>query len=393
MKRVRRLVITMWQPLLFYSLAAVVLLVLLGYQLGKLPTHASADEIQAISAAHSWRALLNNPLYAPHKLMVIILQKAGFKSLAALRAVSTVWALLILGLFFSTLRHWFTKRIAVIGTLLLASSTWFLIAARSATPEIMQGSLVALLAVGGWLRYSRARIVPLLCGVALTAVLCYIPGMIWFVLAAAIWQRRTLKTALNETPAATTVIAALLWFGMLTPLLYALVRSPRLLQTLVGLPLQLSAWSQLGRNVLNVPLALFVRAPLNPAHWLGHLPLLDAFASAMFLLGLYSFFYRRQLDRAKVLTGMGVMVTLLIALGGGITLTMLLPAVYILVAAGVNLMLQQWLTVFPRNPLARSLGTLLLVLAVFASGFYQLNRYFQAWQHAPATKQAYNRTL
>src|SRR5581483_2245887 len=168
------------------------------------------------------------------------------------------------------------------------------------------------------------------------------------------------------------------WLVLLLPLLYALVRSPRLLQTLAGWPAQLPSWHQLLHNFVNVPLALFVRAPLNPAHWVGHVPVLDVFAAAMFILGLYSFYYRLQLDRAKLLTGLGILVTLLITLGGGISLTMLLPATYVVVTAGINLMLQQWLTVFPRNPLARGLGTLLVVLAVITTCINQLDRYYPA---------------
>ncbi len=393
MKRVRRFVITMWQPLLLYSLGAAVILALLCFKLGSLPTHLSPDDVAAVQATHSWHSLLDNPLYAPHKIILVGLQAAGLRSLVALRSASIAWALLMLLFFFSTLRHWFTKRIAVIGTLLLASSSWFLVDARSVTPEIMQAGLIALLAVGGWLRYSRARVLPLLLGVGLTAVLCYIPGMVWFVLLAIFWQRRTIKTALEETRLGTTLIASVLTVALLAPLIYALVRSPRQAQTLLGLPASLPTWQQLAHNAINVPLALFVRAPANPTHWLGHMPLLDVFAAVMFALGLYSFYYRRQLDRAKVLTGIGLFGGLLITLGGGISLTLLLPAVYIIITAGVNLMLQQWLTVFPRNPLARTLGTLLLVLAVAASSFYQLDRYYRAWQRAPATKQIYSRSL
>ncbi len=389
----RRFAITTWQPVLFYGLGAAVLVSIIGYQLGNMPLHLSGQELNAVHAAGNWHTILNNPLYAPHKIVLLLLQLLNFDNLAALRAVSAGWAIMTILLFFSALRHWFTKRIAIIGCLLLATSTWFLVAARSTTPEIMQTGLVALLAIGGWLRYSRARVIPILVGVGLTALLCYIPGMIWFMLLAAVWQRRTLRSSFDETPSVITLLAAGLLVILVAPLLYALIRSPQLIQTLFGLPTHLLSWQQLGRNALDVPLALFVRAPLNPSHWLGHVPLLDIFSNAMFALGLYSFFYRRQLDRAKVLTGIVLLVSILIALGGGITLTMLLPAVYIIIAAGVNLMLQQWLTVFPRNPLARGIGMSLMLLAVLLVSFYQLDRYYQAWQHAPQTKQTYNLNL
>lgn len=393
MKRLRRFIITVWQPLFLYTLFIGVLVVLLGYKLGTLPAHSSPDEVSALQAAHGWRDLLNNPLYAPHKLVLLALQLGSLKGLAVWRAVSVGWTLLTIFLLFGTLKHWFTTRIALLGTLLFASSTWLLVDARSITPEIMQASLVSLLAIGGWLRYSRARILPILCGVGLTALLCYVPGMLWFIALALLWQRRAIRAALEEAPLASTLIAMFMLLVMVAPLLFALVRSPDLVRPLLGLPEHFSSWQQMGRNLLDIPLALFVRAPANPGHWLGHLPLLDVFSLAMFVLGIYGFYYQRQLDRAKVLIALGCLAALFVALGGGVTLIMLLPVVYIVVTAGINLMLQQWLTVFPRNPLARWLGASLLVLAVVLTSFYQLDRYYQAWQHAPATKEIYSRSL
>jgi len=383
----------MWQPLLMYSVMIALLIALFSYKLGTMPMHISNDELHAVEAAGDWHHLLANPLYAPHKVILFAFRVASVDRLVALRSASVFWALLIVLLFFSTLRHWFSKRIAVMGSLLLASSSWFLWAARSLTPEIMQASLIALLALGGWLRYSRARVGPLLAGVLLTAAVCYIPGMIWFVLLAVIWQRRAIKSSLEETPGLLTAFAVFLYVLLIAPLLYAIVRNPHLLQNLLGLPTQWSAWQQIVRNALNIPLALFMRAPLNPAHWVGQLPLLDLFSIVMFVLGLYNFFFLRKLDRAKILIGLLVLVSALITLGGGITLIMLLPAIYIIVACGIDFLLQQWFKIFPRNPLARGMGLTLIVLSVLIAGSYQTARYYKAWLGAPTTKAIYSQTL
>ncbi len=386
MSRGRQFILTMWQPLLIYGITVALLLLLFAFRLNHLPGTISADEAQAVKITGNWHELLNNPIYLPHKLVLFAFQAAGLKKLALLRSASVFWALVIILLFFSTLRHWFSKRVAIIGSLLLASSSWFLWAARSLTPEIMQSSLVALLAVGGWLRYSHARIGPMLSGVFLIALVCYIPGTIWFVLLALLWQRRAVKKFINDAPGLLTVAAIIVYVILVLPLLYALVRNPHLIQTLLGLPLNLSSWQQYLRNILNVPLSIFVRAPINPARWVGQAPLLDLFGMVMFVLGMYNFFFLRKLDRAKVLLGLSVIVTLLITLGGGVTIIMLLPAIYIVIACGIDLLLQQWFIVFPRNPLARGIGLALLVCAVLIASAYQTDRYYRAWVNAPATK-------
>ncbi len=393
MSRSRKLILTTWRPLLLYGVALAYLVVLLTHNLGSLPAGLSTAELQNLNAMGNWHSFLTNPFYAPHGLLLFVLQVLGVKSLLAFRSVSVLWALVCVLLFFSTLRIWFSKRVAVLGTVLLASSTWFLILARTMTPEIMQTSLVALLAVGGWLRYSRARIVPLLIGATLVAVLCYIPGMIWFILLAAMWQRRAIKSALEEAPFV-VVMAATFWLILLiAPLLYGMVRNPHLLQTWAGLPTYFQGAGTMLRNAINIPSALFFRAPLKPGLWVGRLPLLDIFSAVMFMLGVYNFLFLRKLDRAKVLLGIAVLTTILITLGGQVTLTVLLPAVYIMVASGIDLLLNQWFSVFPRNPLARGLGMAIMVSLVVATCAYHITRYYRAFLLSPTTKEVYSRNL
>ena len=81
--------------------------------------------------------------------------------------------------------------------------------------------------------------------------------------------------------------------------------------------------------------------------------------------------------------------TLLIALGGAVSLSLLIPFIYILVAAGIGFMLDQWYKVFPRNAIAQGVGMGLIVLAVAASCWYGLRHYFVAWPNAPATQQVF----
>lgn len=393
MKRLRRFMMEGWQPILLYGIAIAGLVLLFMYKIGSLPAGLSQNEIQALGSAQTWQAVLNNPLYAPHKVLILTLQTIGFHDKAVLRGVSACWALITTGLFFSILKRWYPKRIAILGTLLFTTSTWYLITSRLLTPEILQSGVVILLAVGGWLRYSHARISPVLLAVGSAAILFYIPGMLWLLIGAAIWQWPNIKIALKESSVLIAFSLTLLFLILIGPLLFAIVRNPSLGRELVGLPSSMPSLQQVIKGFVDIPLALFLRAPLDPVHWLGHLPLLDIFSTVMFGLGLYSFYFQLRLDRAKLLFGAGFIISVLIALSGTLTLTMLLPLVYIVVAAGLSLFLRQWLTVFPRNPLARTLGYSLLIIVVLAACFYQVSRYYVAWQHTPATKQAYSHTL
>ncbi len=393
MKRIRNFIVKSWRPLLFGLLAVALAVLIIAYRLKTLPGGVSNDEANALTASSSWRLILDNPLFLPHKLMLYVLQVGGFRQLYVLRIVSILWALLFILFFFMVLKHWFTTRISLLGTLMFATSSWYLVLARSLTPDVLLSSLVILMAVGGWLRFGRARALPLLLAAVVAALICYIPGMLWFMLVAAVWQRKAISQSLQEVGVVTSILGAFLFLLLIVPLIYSVVKSPAIGQTLIGLPAELPTWRVLSQNLVNIPLAVFLRSPINPTHWVGRLPLFDIFSSTMFLLGLYSFYYRRQLDRAKLLIGLLVLGAILIALGGTVGMAVLLPTLYIIVTAGINLMLQQWLTVFPRNPVARVLGATLLVVAILMSCAYQTQRYYNAWQHSPQTAQTFNHRL
>jgi len=81
--------------------------------------------------------------------------------------------------------------------------------------------------------------------------------------------------------------------------------------------------------------------------------------------------------------------SLLIALGGGVSMSILMPFTYLLIAAGIGLFLDRWLKVFPRNTIAQAVSVGLVSLAVIAASWYGLRHYFVAWPNAPTTKQVF----
>jgi hypothetical protein len=77
---------------------------------------------------------------------------------------------------------------------------------------------------------------------------------------------------------------------------------------------------------------------------------------------------------------------LLVGLGGPVGLSLLVPLLYVWAAAGIAYLTREWLQVFPNNPLARSLGLGLIVLAVGLGCIYNLRAYFVAWPHNQTTR-------
>ena len=387
-KKIRLRVIRLRNPLILFAASSVGLVGLLFFRLKSSVPGLSASEAASLASSVSWSQIINNPLNMPYKLAVFGLVKWQHGGVFMLRSVSAIFAIAMIYLFYYVLRQWYARRTAILGTTLFATSSWLLHYARLAQPDIMYIALIAAITYGTWLRQTKKTSLVIVVGGLLAVFLLYIPGLIWLVIAGGWWQRRSIFKHYRHYTV-TGLIMITVSAGLLVPLIYGLATHPNLIRQLFGLQLPgyPDVWAVL-RSIAIIPYQLAVHANVNPVVWLGNLPLLDVFALAMLVLGIYKHFFMRGLDRARVLLGIAVISVVLI--GFGIVNTIiLLPVLYILVASGIGLMLQQWFTVFPRNPLAGLIGTTLISLAVLMTMFYHINHYYIAWPNSNDTKSVF----
>lgn len=366
---------------------------ILGFHLGSLTNGASASEQNYVAGVSSGKELFRHPVYIVHKLPVYILFKLDVHNLAAYRAVSVMFASLAVVSCFFVLREWYTIRVAALGSWLFLSSAWVLHVGRLATPEVSYLLLMPVLWAAVWLYNTTLRKTALLLLSLLCAASFYIPGFGWLLIMTAIWQHKRIWEELKQVPVWFRAICAATIVLGLVPLLWAGSQSYNELLLAAGLPNHVPHIKDLAQNFLSVPENLFVRGPIDPVRWLGRLPLLDVFSVAMLVLGIYSMRFHLKLTRVQVLVGSSLLATLLISLGGPITITMLMPAVYILIAGGVAFTLQQWFTVFPLNPIARTIATTLVSVSILLASFYHISHYFIAWPQTPATKAVFTHNL
>ncbi len=392
MKKVGNWFAASWIALVL-SLAAVAGAVcLLWFGLGDmLPGLTEAEARQAASSS-TLRQLLDNPLGAPHKVLQYATQKFLPGAVGA-RSASALIGLLTVGCFYFVLRHWYSKRVAALGTLMLATSAWFLHTARTGTDSSMYLLLFGAAASITWLYKTRGKMPAVLASAALVIALLYIPGMIWLVIPAMLWQASTITQLLQKSNLAALIALGLLGLAALTPLGWALYQHPELVKTYFGLPQTFPELTQVARNLASIPIELFIRGPDNPSAWLGRLPLLNLFTSVTFIIGLYAFFKKYRLDRTPFtlyVFGAGAILT---SLDGPVSSSLLIPFIYLVAATGIALLLQQWRTVFPRNPFARTTGMVLLTAVTLLSAYQGLTHYFIAWPNTPETKQAHKHKL
>lgn len=389
-KNFRLFLIRLWQPLLLYVLAISGIVSFLFLKLGSLVPGLSKTENIFTNGDNSLKALAHNPIYAPSKLGLYILEKLNLTSTFALRSISAIFGLLTVWLFFYLLRQWHTTRMAVLGTLLFSSSALFLHNARLATPSIIfLVALLLLLTFGLWVRKTKKSFLVVMAGTVFFLGTLYIPGLVWFSLTGAFWERKLLRKHVKHAPATAGLMAAGIVIVMSAPLAWGIWHTPSLARLVVGLPQHsLPSVIDFASNVMNVPLNFVLRGPNDPVLWLGRMPFLDIFTLAMVILGVYVWYSKRKLDRFKLYIGYFLLGLVLCGLGV-VSNVIFLPLVYIFATSGMTLMLQQWFTVFPRNPLARAIGTSVLTVAILTTSYYHINRYFIAWPNAPQTKQVF----
>lgn len=369
------------------ALSAVAFLML--YRLGSQLPELSVTERTSASAVYGWHGISANPFFLPlnalRSLSFLLLGHSAFVT----RLPNALFGIVTVGLFAVLIRFWHGNRTALFSTILFACSSWLLHISRLASVDVMYLLAVPLLLVVQLLMHKRATNPFVWYGsIAVCCLMLYVPGLVWLIALSLYWQRNAIamgwRRFARPWQRALYVYAGIGWL----PLLVLRLHDIDHLKQWLGLPHVFSI-ATVARQILFVPVHLLVRGPNDPERWLGHAPLLDVFSLALVALGLYFYVRHYRATRSRLLASYWLVGTLLVGLGGSVTLSTVVPLLYVLTATGVAYLVHEWLHVFPRNPIARQIGIGLVALAIATSCGYNLRAYFVAWPHAEPTLTAF----
>ncbi len=375
-----------------YGLLILIPAIMLFAQLGSLTPTVGPLEAQSALKNLDIGSIADNPVNGPYRLMQYASIQAFGPTPWAARLPSVIFGLVLLVSLFALLKLWHSERIAILGTLLVASSSWFLSYARLGTPAItLAAMLVLLLLATARFHHDEAtggRSFVLL--VLIVALAAYTPLMSYFVILALVFHYQLLRQHLGKISLQHWLLGGLALVIALAPLGRAMWLSPGIIRELMGWPLGSLSIIDLFVNTTEAFGSVFWRAqPFAQIH-LGNLAMLDIFTASMTALGLYH--YERHYDhhRTQLLVVGAVTMLLGIGLSGNMSsLIVLLPFAYIFAATGIITLLAQWYTIFPQNPIARSVALIPMTLLLVVVGIYHTDRYFIAWARSPETKRAY----
>jgi hypothetical protein len=310
--------------------------------------------------------------------------------------ISAVASVLSVLMFFQLLRNWLlSPGKALVGTVLFATSSWTLVIGRGAHSATVGSFLLLLIfTLGTRLLFTTKPFFDWLLLVAATVLALYSPAIVWLVFLTGVVSLLHYKQRQRSLPLKTwhKIFISATAAVLLTPLILSLIFNPSLGLTLLGISSVAHSIPDLFLNVSDAVKAIFFVNPASSPLGLGKTPMLDIFSVFMFLLGCYYFERRLSLKRSKMLFG-GLAIGLVVCTISGfdlMRLSLLLPLVYIFVAAGVHESISRWLAVFPRNPIARGLGVVALSVAIGFVALYHLNKMFIARPGNPEIRTLYS---
>jgi hypothetical protein len=377
------------------GLAIGVLLVAAAYvvffwRLGSLTSGLSPAEAAARFSSRSLSAVYNNPVNAPHKLLQFGLQKLDHGSLATLRLPSVIFGLIFAFSFYKLAVSWYGRAIGAFGALIFISLPLLVVSSRQASTEIMFFAPVLFMFLYNRLiKMESRRTWSWLTLLLLAAVLIYTPGMAVWLIAAFIICRPKIILAIASVPAWVSAVG-LAVIGLATvPIVLASIKHLEVAKTLFLVPAHPAGVIQMLENTGWMVLSLFAKTGHHEALIIGRLPLLSILLSALLVFGAYAMNGAAR-TKAVVLGLSAVFAVFIAGVNNSIALLAFsLPALGLLITAGLRYLYIEWRTIFPRNPVPKNFALVLIAVVASVQIYYGLRYSLAAWPNTASTKAVY----
>lgn len=380
-----------WRRQTIYGIILLALLAAIVMQLSILPNKFSNQEIDYATQSKSYTSIGQNPLSLPHKLTTYTVTKFT-DSARWVRAISIVFFGFCVVALYRILKRWHSDQIALFSTALFATNATAIAIGRLGTPLVLLFGWAIIISLLLWIQHGYSRRIAPFFLIVFSAALLYVPGApYFFILLALLFGKKLFKTV-SELKRSTMIVAILAAMFVLLPLVLSFFGDISVFKEWLLLPDKIEIKSIIV-NILRVPSAFIYRSPVDPLLNVGRLPILDVASGGFFLMGLYAYQRHIKLERTRIMILTAILSVIIGALGQvAIAAAILLPFVYSIVGAGISFVLDEWYSVFPKNPFARSFGLLLVTFVVLMSVYYQLTRFLVVWPQTPETRAVYTQS-
>jgi len=381
-----------WRGILTSVVVGAITIIILGIGF-KLIGGQSYLETQTLKQFSSFPAPWYRGVNALYLVPAFVLGKIMHSQLLGARLTSIILCAVAIFCMFALIKSWLNTRIAIVALLLFTTSSWLLAYGRLASPLILLVimPLLLTLSISRFYKHRSRKFLNFIFFAVTLAMSVYVPYMFWVagvVMLVLLLKERKKLFLLKGWQ---VNVSALVFILILVPLFYSFLYHPGQVKELLGWPAIWPTLSQYGANLGHFVLMIFFQSQPLPALFLGRLAMLDFFSAAMFILGIYYLVNRLPNRRALMVLGSLLIIVLVLPLNNLYVQysALIMPFVYITIAFGFLELIDQWVAYFPRNPLVKNVGIILVVLSIGLISFYHLQRFYVAWPNSPDVKKAY----
>ena len=393
--RVTDLFIYKWRYPLGYLLITALLITTLAVATLSTPGGLRAGEMEATVKSASLSVEVMEPSMVVN-LPYHILQRIGFMlfgvSTFTIKLPSIILGLLtIIGIFF-LIRVWFRRNVAILTTILVATSTQFLFLIQDGTAGVMFSFVAVWLLLSGTFitrNFMFDTFWKVVVG-ALLATALYIPLGIYLVITVIVTAalHPHIRYSFKHIARLRLVLAASLGAASITPLIYACIVNPTTLLTLLGINLGV------GFSFMEHATAMWRAFCDFPTPSTGYLltPLYSLGVVVLMTIGLYQVWRQRHTARSYfvLILGIGLMPFLFI---DPTQVTSVFPLATLLMAYGISTLIKNWYKLFPRNPYARIGGLVPLTIIILGMVYSGVARYTHSYTYNPQVLSHYSSDL
>lgn len=378
-----------------YSAVVALLLTVLLVDINSIPNGISEPEMtSAVTSMHLNPNLsLDWIVNAPHHLLQQLSINLLGLSRVSLVAPSLFFGILTIILFNMTIRRWFSRSISIISTIITSTTASFMILARGGTPDIMLAFWTVLFIFAGVSflvnheRGFRWKILIVLAGVGLL----YTPYGIYTLLACLLGGlvHPHVRSRLKRVKPVRLAILIGLGLVSLIPLVIYALQQPSSLALLTGLDQLPQSIDQLRTHLANI-VGLYLDFTNSRVVDTFLTPVFNIASIALMLFGLFRLIQKHHTARSYVMLTWLATTGLVLILISQSPHIALMPAMFLL-AFGIKALIEEWYTLFPRNPYARFAGLLPLGVLLVGISTSNLMHYFNLFRYMPTP--AYSASL
>lgn len=334
--------------------------------------------------------------FAQPNLPFHLLQKALFAifgvSIFTIKLPSLLLAIITAFAMFFLLRRWFKSGIAVLALLIMTMTGQLIFVAQHFSADIIYITYTALILLFSSLLIQRNKRLHLWhSSLALTVALSLYTPYFWYInlglLTVAVLHPHTRHSLFGRKQRLQWLPAIGLFSLAVAPLIYLCLMNGDFLQQLIGIrTLQWDILHNAGilAHAFIWPFPVVIRGTITP--------LVDMAVIALVIFGLFSVVRQHYTARSYMIAAWLLFSLPLLLLQPSLTSIVAVP-LFILLAVGLESLLREWYSLFPKNPYARGTGLILIVSLIGVMVLSGADRYINGYRYIPDAVNAHSLDL